>query len=104
MGADSRLTLPFVDAWANATQTVFWVCLAVVAVAFVLSWFLKATPLRAKSALEEAADDAAAAEPALNPADSPATSPAVQASLAAEEMGAMILPDTSSTPVQPPKK
>jgi EmrB/QacA subfamily drug resistance transporter len=103
VGADSRLTLPFVDAWANATQTVFWVCLAVVAVAFVLSWFLKATPLRAKSALEEAADDAAAAEPALNSADSPAASPAVQASLAAEEMGAMILPDTSSTPVQPPK-
>ncbi len=104
VGADSRLTLPFVDAWANATQTVFWVCLAVVAVAFVLSWFLKATPLRAKSALEEAADDAAAAEPTQNPADSPAVSPAVQASLAAEEMGAMILPDTSSTPAQPPKK
>lgn len=94
VGADPRLTLPFVDAWANATQTVFWVCLAVVAVAFVLSWFLKATPLRAKSALEEAADDAAAAEPA--------PSPAVQASLAAEEMGALILPDTSSTPTQRP--
>jgi EmrB/QacA subfamily drug resistance transporter len=90
VGADPRLTLPFVDAWANATSTVFWVCLAVVAVAFVLSWFLKATPLRAKSALEEAADDAAAADPA------------VQASLAAEEMGALILPDTNSTPVQRP--
>ncbi|MCS5720702.1 MFS transporter [Herbiconiux sp. CPCC 203407] len=98
VGADSRLTLPFVDAWANATQTVFWVCLAVVAVAFVLSWFLKATPLRAKSALEEAADDAAAAEPTA----SPAVSPAVQASLAAEEMGAMVLPDTNSTPAQRP--
>jgi EmrB/QacA subfamily drug resistance transporter len=98
VGADSRLTLPFVDAWANATQTVFWVCLAVVAVAFVLSWFLKATPLRAKSALEEAADDAAAAEPTAPSA----VSPAVQASLAAEEMGAMILPDTNSTPAQRP--
>ncbi|MCS5728739.1 MFS transporter [Herbiconiux moechotypicola] len=86
VGADPRLTLPFVDAWANATSTVFWVCLAVVAVAFILSFFLKATPLRAKSALEEAhADDAA-----------------IQAQLAAEEMGAMVLPDTASTPVQRP--
>jgi EmrB/QacA subfamily drug resistance transporter len=86
VGADPRLTLPFVDAWANATSTVFWVCLAVVAVAFVLSFFLKATPLRATSALEEsAAEDAA-----------------VKAQLAAEEMGAMVLPDapTSSVPVQ----
>ncbi|WP_066043384.1 MDR family MFS transporter [Herbiconiux solani] len=88
VGADSRLSLPFVDAWANATSTVFLVCLAVVAVAFVLSFFLKATPLRQRSALEEsAAEDAA-----------------VKAQLAAEQAGALVLPDlpTGSVPVQKP--
>lgn len=116
VGADSRLTLPFVDAWANATSTVFWVCLGVVSVAFLLSFFLKATPLRGKSALEEsAAQDAAEVAAA---ADAPAGSDAraradtaeerlevetaVQAQLAAEEMGALVLPDTRSTPVQRP--
>ncbi len=106
VGADSRLTLPFVDAWANATSTVFWVCLAVVSVAFVLSFFLKATPLRAKSALEESADNAAAAQARAHSeaADDAANDPAVQAQLAAESVGAMVLPDvtTRSTPVQPP--
>ncbi len=88
VGADSRLSLPFVDAWANATSTVFIVCLAVVSVAFILSFFLKATPLRQKSALEEAADN----------------DDAVQAQLAAEEMGALVLPDvtTGSVAVQKP--
>jgi EmrB/QacA subfamily drug resistance transporter len=88
VGADSRLSLPFVDAWANATSTVFLVCLAVVSVAFILSFFLKATPLRQKSALEEAADDDAA----------------VKAQLAAEEMGALVLPDvtTGSVAAQKP--
>jgi EmrB/QacA subfamily drug resistance transporter len=88
VGADSRLSLPFVDAWANATSTVFLVCLGVVAVAFILSFFLKATPLRQKSALEEAADDDAA----------------VKAQLAAEEMGALVLPDvtTGSVAAQKP--
>jgi EmrB/QacA subfamily drug resistance transporter len=80
VGADSRLSLPFVDAWANATSTVFLVCLGVVAVAFILSFFLKATPLRQKSALEEAAADDAA----------------VKAQLAAEEMGALVLPDATT--------
>ena len=116
VGADSRLTLPFVDAWANATSTVFWVCLAVVSVAFVLSFFLKATPLRGKSALEEsAAQDAADVAAGANaPAGSDARAKAdaaekrreidtaVQAQLAAEEMGALVLPDTRSTPVQRP--
>jgi EmrB/QacA subfamily drug resistance transporter len=106
VGADPRLTLPFVDAWANATSTVFWVCLAVVLVAFVLSFFLKATPLRQKSALEEsAAADAADATSRDTAADAEAAAhddTAVRAQLAAEEMGALVLPDTSSTPVQRP--
>jgi EmrB/QacA subfamily drug resistance transporter len=106
VGADPRLTLPFVDAWANATSTVFWVCLAVVLVAFVLSFFLKATPLRQRSALEEsAAADAADASSRETAADAEAAAhddTAVRAQLAAEEMGALVLPDTSSTPVQRP--
>jgi hypothetical protein len=36
--------------------TVFWVATAVVAVAFVLSFFLRAQPLREKSAVQEAHD------------------------------------------------
>ncbi|MFB2554177.1 MDR family MFS transporter [Herbiconiux liangxiaofengii] len=103
VGADSRLTLPFVDAWANATSTVFWVCLSVVAVAFVLSFFLKATPLRQKSALEEsAAADAADADTEAAEADR-RDETAVGAQLAAEQMGSLVLPDTASTPVQRPR-
>jgi EmrB/QacA subfamily drug resistance transporter len=52
--ADPRLAAPFLDGFAQATVTVFWVSLAVVALAFLLSFFLKATPLREKSALQEA--------------------------------------------------
>ena len=44
--------------------------------AFVLSWFLKAAPLRAKSALQENADNDAA----------------IAAELAAAEMGSMVAP------------
>jgi hypothetical protein len=36
--------------------TGFWVSLVVITIAFVLSLFLKATPLRVKSALQEVAD------------------------------------------------
>lgn len=104
VGADPRLTLPFVDAWANATSTVFWVCLAVVLVAFVLSFFLKATPLRQKSALEEsaAADAADATSRGVDAEAAAHDDTAVRAQLAAEEMGALVLPDTSSTPTQRP--
>jgi tetrahydromethanopterin S-methyltransferase subunit B len=59
-GSDPRLSAPFLEGFNNATITIYWVGLAVVLVAFVLSFFLKAAPLRAKSALQENADDAAA--------------------------------------------
>ena len=59
-GADPRLTEPFLVGFSNATVSVFWVSLVVVLVAFVLSLFLKATPLREKSALQEVADADAA--------------------------------------------
>ena len=59
-GADGRLSAPFLQGFNDSAVSIFWVALAVVLVAFVLSWFLKATPLRAKSALQESADDDAA--------------------------------------------
>lgn len=70
-GADPALTAPFLDGFASAAVTVYAVCLAVVLLAFALSFFLTTPPLRTKSAIEEVADaDAAiaarltAAEPA----------------------------------------
>jgi hypothetical protein len=60
---------------------VYWVALLVVAVAFVLSFFLKAAPLRAKSALQENADNEAA----------------IIAQEAAEAAGALLAPDAAKT-------
>jgi len=80
-GSDPRLSAPFLQGFANATVTIYWVALAVVAVAFVLSFFLKATPLRAKSALQENADNVAA----------------VIAQEAADAAGALLAPDASVT-------
>ncbi|WP_244634508.1 MDR family MFS transporter [Frigoribacterium sp. CFBP 8754] len=85
--ADRRLAAPFLDGFANATVTVFWVALTVVLVAFVLSFFLKATPLRQKSAIDEAHDDAQAAL---------AADAAGQAQEAAAATGALVSPDTGS--------
>jgi len=76
-GSDPRLSAPFLEGFSNATVTVYWVGLAVVAVAFVLSFFLKAAPLRAKSALQENADNDAA----------------VLAQNAAAATGALVAPD-----------
>ncbi len=75
-GADPRLSAPFLEGFNNATITIYWVGLAVVLVAFVLSFFLKTAPLRAKSALQENADNEAA----------------IAAELAAAEAGAMVAP------------
>jgi len=82
-GADPRLTAPFLEGFNNATVTVYWVGLAVVLVAFALSWFLKAAPLRAKSALQENADNDAAEQLAA------------EAQLAAAEAGAFVAPDVA---------
>jgi hypothetical protein len=60
---------------------VFWVALGIVLVAFLLSWFLRTAPLRAKSALQENADNDAA----------------LLAQAAASETGAMLAPDLGST-------
>jgi EmrB/QacA subfamily drug resistance transporter len=60
-GADPRLSKPFLQGFNAAAVTVYWVALFVVLIAFVLTLFFKTPPLRAKSALQEAADDEAEA-------------------------------------------
>jgi EmrB/QacA subfamily drug resistance transporter len=60
-GADPRLSKPFLVGFNQSAVEVYWVALLVVLIAFVLTWFFKTPPLRAKSALQEAADDKAAA-------------------------------------------
>jgi MFS family permease len=103
---DPRLSLPFLEGFANAAVTVFFVSLSVVAVAFVLSFFLKATPLRAKSALQEANDadaDAAAAAAAGKGRDEGEVEMQLGATRAAETFGALVEPSTGSVPAQRPK-
>jgi len=82
--ADPSLSAPFLDGFANATVTVFWLSAAVVAVAFVLSFFLRAQPLREKSAIQEAHDQRSA--------DAAADELAMEAQEAANTVGAYASP------------
>jgi EmrB/QacA subfamily drug resistance transporter len=75
-GSDPRLAAPFLEGFSNATVTIYWVALVVVLVAFVLSFFLRPAPLRAKSALQENADNEAAEAAEAELADSAAASSA----------------------------
>ena len=59
-GLDARLARPFLDGFATSAVLVFVCAAGVVAVAFALSWAIKAPALRTKSAAEEAAAAAAA--------------------------------------------
>jgi hypothetical protein len=52
-GASAVLTDPFVEGFATSAQSVYTVAIVVSVVAFVLSWFVKAEPLRDKSAMQE---------------------------------------------------
>jgi EmrB/QacA subfamily drug resistance transporter len=54
--ATHALTAPFLTGFSSAMVIGFYVGLIVIVAAFILSFFLKATPLRAKSALQEVAD------------------------------------------------
>ncbi len=113
-GADPRLTKPFLVGFNESAVQVYWVALVVVLIAFVLSLFFRTPPLRAKSALQEAADERAAASaaaagpggtgagPTAGAAARVAAGSAVDdegradtgviATLAAEEFGAMVEP------------
>jgi EmrB/QacA subfamily drug resistance transporter len=77
-GADPRLSAPILVGFSDSAVVVYRVALGVVLLAFVLSLFFRTPPLRAKSALQEAADDAE-----------------VLAAQAAAESGALIAPDAS---------
>jgi hypothetical protein len=59
-GANPALANPFLVGFAESVVSVYWIGLVVVVIAFVLSWFVKAVPLRQKSAMQEAADENAA--------------------------------------------
>ncbi len=88
-GADSALTKPFMTGFNSSAVTVYWVGFAVILLAFVLSWFFKAPPLRKSSALQEQADN-----------DRTADDLEVQAVTAADTMGSPTAPVTGSIPVQ----
>jgi EmrB/QacA subfamily drug resistance transporter len=60
-GAADVLRMPFVEGFAVSAQSVYSAALVVAIAAFVLSWFIKAEPLREKSAHQENADAAVAA-------------------------------------------
>ncbi|QIM18257.1 MFS transporter [Leucobacter coleopterorum] len=55
-GADAALTRPFMVGFTQAIDVIYWVGFGVLMLAFVLSWFFKAPPLRTRSALQERAD------------------------------------------------
>ncbi|KQR50892.1 MFS transporter permease [Leifsonia sp. Leaf336] len=123
--ADPRLSKPFLVGFNASAVQVYWVAMIVVLIAFVLSLFFKTPPLRAKSALQEAADaksDAAAAEAAAAGERQPVPAGAVAsdaaereeleetdlgliASRVAGETGALIEPvvDTASVAAQRPR-
>jgi EmrB/QacA subfamily drug resistance transporter len=79
-GASHALSAPFLTGFSEAMVVGFWVSLIVIVIAFVLSLFMKATPLRQKSALEEVADQDAA----------------ILAKRSADQMGAMVGPEPTS--------
>lgn len=56
-GADPALSKPFMTGFDNSAKTVYWVGLAVIVLAFILTWFFKVPPLRERSALEERAGE-----------------------------------------------
>jgi EmrB/QacA subfamily drug resistance transporter len=71
-GADPRLSRPFLVGFSDSAVRVYYVGLAVILLAFVLTWFFRVPPLRKTSALQEQADaartaDAAAAAPGAGP-------------------------------------
>ena len=61
-GADPALTKPFMVGFTKAIDVIYWVGFGVLMLAFVLSWFFKAPPLRTRSALHEQADAAGVSE------------------------------------------
>ncbi|MDQ1550753.1 MAG: hypothetical protein QOD50_175, partial [Actinomycetota bacterium] len=82
--ASHALTAPFLTGFSEAMVTGFWVSLGVLGAAFILSFFLKATPLRTKSAAQEVADQ----------------DEAILATRAANTLSAGLAPDTTTGRIQ----
>jgi EmrB/QacA subfamily drug resistance transporter len=82
--ASHALTAPFLTGFSESMVTGFWVSLGVLGAAFVLSFFLKATPLRTKSAAQEVADQ----------------DEAILATRAANTLSAGLAPDTTTGRIQ----
>ncbi|OII15228.1 MFS transporter permease [Curtobacterium sp. MCBA15_009] len=69
-GADERLTRPFLVGFSDSAVRVYYVGLAVILLAFVLTWFFRVPPLRKTSALQEQADAARTADTVAGPGPS----------------------------------
>ncbi|MGP9694225.1 DHA2 family efflux MFS transporter permease subunit [Brachybacterium sp. AOP25-B2-12] len=94
-GADARLTRPFMTGFNASAVTIYWVGLAVILAAFVLSWFFKVPPLRDRSALQEAADNAAVGDDGADDLHAAAAQAAVTT-------GSPVVPSTGEIQVQDP--
>ncbi|HEY2642874.1 MAG TPA: MDR family MFS transporter [Galbitalea sp.] len=57
-GADKRLSKPFMVGFNSSVNTVYWIGLGVILIAFILTLFFKVPPLRKTSALQQRADEA----------------------------------------------
>ncbi|MEO7349307.1 MAG: MDR family MFS transporter [Terrimesophilobacter sp.] len=84
VGADPRLTKPFLTGFTVSTITIYWLALSVVLLAFVLALFFKTPVLRSKSALQEAAEEKHAASEAAK------DELKIEAQRAADEAGALV--------------
>ena len=82
--ASHALTAPFLTGFSESMVTGFWVSLGVLGAAFILSFFLRATPLRTKSAAQEVADQ----------------DEAILATRAANTLSAGLAPDTTTGRIQ----
>ena len=61
-GSDPKLSKPFMVGFIDSLVSLYWVGFGVILLAFVLTWFFKVPPLRARSALQEQADKAGMTE------------------------------------------
>ena len=58
-GADKRLSKPFMVGFNSSVNTVYWIGLGVILLAFILTLFFKVPPLRKTSAMQQLADEGA---------------------------------------------
>ncbi|RPE85346.1 MFS transporter [Curtobacterium sp. PhB137] len=93
-GADKRLTRPFLVGFSDSAVRVYYVGLAVILLAFVLTWFFRVPPLRKTSALQEQAD-------AARTADADAAAAGAGAGAAGAGSGSAALASSEAVPTSP---